>query len=155
MANSFIRLVHLHILTITHLEWQITKEKHSPLVAIYLDAIARLSLWIWILWDGAMDQTILLLQSKFRFETISWKNTIFRQIYGYSTASTSEAVYVIGGDYTREIIAEFKSNTWRNLGSLTKARSRQASISLGDETMIIGGSSADQRYSFTLPVHLK
>ena len=87
-----------------------------------------------------MDQTILLLQSKFRFETISWKNTIFRQIYGYSTASTSEAVYVIGGDYTREIIAEFKSNTWRNLGSLTKARSRQASISLGDETMIIGGN---------------
>ena len=63
----------------------------------------------------------------------------------YSTASTSEAAYFIGGAQTKEIIAEFKNDTWRQLGNLTKGRYKQASITLGAETMIIGGDSSDAR----------
>jgi len=61
----------------------------------------------------------------------------------YSTASTSEAAYIIGGYYTEEIIAEFKNNSWRQLGTLTKGRDSHGSISLGDETMVIGGYTYD------------
>ena len=64
----------------------------------------------------------------------------------YSTASTSEAAYIIGGQYTREIIAEYKNDAWRQLGTLTKGRNLHGSISLGDETMIVGGYSGDSRY---------
>ena len=63
----------------------------------------------------------------------------------YSTASTSNAAYFIGGAYTKEVIAEFKNDSWRQLGTLTKGRERHASISLGTETMVIGGSSSDSR----------
>ena len=63
----------------------------------------------------------------------------------YSTTSTSNAAYFIGGYYTREVIAEFKNDSWRQLGTLKKGRSYHGSISLGDETMVIGGYSSDSR----------
>ena len=70
---------------------------------------------------------------------------LLRDLYGYSTASTFDAAYIIGGDSTRDVIAEFKNDTWRQLGSLVKGRRYHASISLYGETMIIGGYSGDQR----------
>ena len=63
----------------------------------------------------------------------------------YSTASTAEAVYIIGGYFTEEVIAEFKNDSWRQLGTLVKGRYKHASISLGDETMVFGGGSIDGR----------
>ena len=71
--------------------------------------------------------------------------SILRKLYGYSTASTSDAAYIIGGDITPDVIAEFKNDIWRNLGSLVKPRDSHASISLNGETMIIGGYSGDSR----------
>ena len=68
--------------------------------------------------------------------------SIFSYIYHYSTASTSEAAYIIGGlrsELSGETIAEYKSNVWRHMGTLKNRRSRHGSISLGDEIMIIGG----------------
>ena len=70
---------------------------------------------------------------------------IFSRIYSYSTASTSEAAYIIGGVYTRNIIAEFKNDSWRQLGRLAKGRSYHGTIQLGDEVMVIGGYSSDGR----------
>ena len=66
-------------------------------------------------------------------------------MYYYSTASTSNAAYFIGGTYTTEVIAEFKNDAWRQLGTLTKGRDRHASISLDGEIMIIGGYRSDGR----------
>ena len=70
---------------------------------------------------------------------------IFSRIEYYSTAATSDAAYIIGGRYTQDIIAEFRNNQWRQVGSLKKGRYGHGSISLGDQTMIIGGyaSSGD------------
>ena len=57
----------------------------------------------------------------------------------YSTASTSEAAYIIGGRYTPDIIAEFRNNSWRQMGTLAKGRMGHGSITLNGETMVIGG----------------
>ena len=70
-------------------------------------------------------------------------NIILRQVYSYSTAATYEAAYIIGGyqDSTySSTIAEFKNDMWRKLGDLTQARNHHRSISIGQQTMILGGS---------------
>ena len=64
---------------------------------------------------------------------------IFSDIYAYSTASTSEAAYIIGGRSTEGVIAEFKNYSWRRMGKLVNGRSHHASITLNDETMVVGG----------------
>ena len=66
----------------------------------------------------------------------------FRKIYIYSTAATDEAAYIIGGSdgssYS-QTIAEFRNGQWRKLGDLTQGRYWQASISIGHQTMVVGG----------------
>ena len=64
-------------------------------------------------------------------------------MYGYSTASTDDAAFIIGGYNTRDTIAQFRNNQWRKLGSLNKGRYYHGSITVGQETMIIGGDSND------------
>ena len=68
---------------------------------------------------------------------------IFSYMHGYSTASTDDAAFIIGGYDVYETIAEFRNNQWRNLGSLTKGRYYHGSITVGQETMIIGGNTSD------------
>ena len=65
---------------------------------------------------------------------------VFSSIAFYSTVSTSDAAYIIGGEYTAKIIAEFKNNIWRQMGTLAKGRDSHGSISLNDEFMVIGGN---------------
>ena len=65
--------------------------------------------------------------------------SIFSYIYHYSTASTSEAAYIIGGTDTKDIIAEFRNYSWRQMGTLAKGRHSHGSITLNGETMVIGG----------------
>ena len=64
---------------------------------------------------------------------------IFSYIVEYSTTSTSEAAYIIGGSYTDDIIAEFRDYSWRQMGTLAKGRYGHGSITLNGETMVIGG----------------
>ena len=73
---------------------------------------------------------------------------ILRQIYLYSTAATDEAAYIIGGinssnqeSHTSPTIAEFKNDRWQNVGDLIQGRHRHGSISIGQQTMILGGYS--------------
>ena len=63
----------------------------------------------------------------------------FRSIRYYSTAHTSEAVYIIGGYHTQDIVAEFKDNAWRQLDNLNLGRNGHGSITVGGQTMIVGG----------------
>ena len=53
--------------------------------------------------------------------------------------SASDAAYIIGGLYTQEIVAEFKNNEWRRRNDLYKGRRLHGSLSVGEETIIIGG----------------
>ena len=71
---------------------------------------------------------------------IIWvKMSVFSSVLYYSSASTSEAAYIIGGGYTQDIIAEFRDNSWRQIGTLAKGRFGHGSIKLNGETMVIGG----------------
>ena len=65
-------------------------------------------------------------------------------IYHYSTTHTPDAVFIIGGHVTGNIVAEFRDNQWKQVATLKQGRSRHSSISLGVYTFIIGGEhSAD------------
>ena len=68
----------------------------------------------------------------------------FSSIYGYSTAYTSDSVFIIGGskmaDQAVNHVAQFKDNVWSQLGTLNYARQFHGSIMVGDNTvMVIGG----------------
>ena len=72
---------------------------------------------------------------------------ILSNVYRYSTAATDEAAYIIGGyqgsDYS-STIAEFKNEQWRKLGDLTQGRMYHGSISIGHQTMILGGTTSSE-----------
>ena len=74
----------------------------------------------------------------------------------YSTASTGEAVYIIGGDQTSDStelwylsaakksdlsssVAVFKNDVWKWLGDLNQPRHLHGSISLNQQIMVVGG----------------
>ena len=63
------------------------------------------------------------------------------RIWGYATASTDSAAYIIGGygdDYV-STIAEYKNNKWRKFGDLTKKRGISSAIFFNGEYTIFGG----------------
>ena len=80
---------------------------------------------------------ILLDPPNNRFVILS--HLFFSYIAYYSTASTSDAAYIIGGYHTKSVVAEFKDNQWRQLDNLNKGRHYHGSLSVGDQTIIIGG----------------
>ena len=57
----------------------------------------------------------------------------------YSSASTPDAAYIIGGYYTENVVAEFKDHQWSQFGNLNKGRHYHGSLTVGDQTIIIGG----------------
>ena len=63
----------------------------------------------------------------------------FSSIWGYSTANTPDAAYIIGGTKTPNLVAEFRNDQWAQLGTLNKGRSDHGSITVGTQTMIVGG----------------
>ena len=64
---------------------------------------------------------------------------LLSHLAGYSTANTPDAAYIIGGFVTKKIVAEFRDDQWALLDDLSKARYRQGSITVGSQTMIVGG----------------
>ena len=79
----------------------------------------------------------------------------------YSTASTDEAVYIIGGDQNSDSIelsylsaakwshlsssvAIFKNDVWKRLGDLTQARHLHGSISINQQIMVVGGYTGER-----------
>ena len=70
----------------------------------------------------------------------------FSQVLSYSTAATADTAYIIGGyqgsSYSTTI-AQFKNNQWSKAGDLTQGREYHGSISVGTETMVIGGYASD------------
>ena len=88
-----------------------------------------------------MVRTIHLVQSKCPIYLYSFVTINFSAIREYSTASTSYAAYIIGGYYTKRVVAEFKDNQWRQLNNLNKGRYMHGSLSVGDQTIIIGGTA--------------
>ena len=65
-------------------------------------------------------------------------------IYGYATASTESAAYIIGGngdhDDGMSTIAEYRDNKWNKYGDMRTKRYRASALFLNGEHLIIGGS---------------
>ena len=72
----------------------------------------------------------------------------YEGIYYYSTTHTSDAVFIIGGHHTGNIVAEFRDNQWQQIATLKQGRSRHGSITFGGQTVIIGGAYGHE-ISFT------
>lgn len=68
---------------------------------------------------------------------------LFSEISSYSTAQSAHAAYIIGGSYTKNIVAEFKNDQWNRLDDLKKGRNYHGSITIGTQTMIVGGIGAE------------
>ena len=66
---------------------------------------------------------------------------LFRKIHNYATAQTSDAVFIIGGEYTRDIVAEYKNDQWRKLDTLLQPRRAHGSVIIQNELFIIAGHS--------------
>ena len=66
--------------------------------------------------------------------------TLFSRIFGYSTASSPDAAYIIGGAGASNIVAVFKNDQWTQLDDLNKGRASHGSITVGTRTMIVGGA---------------
>ena len=65
----------------------------------------------------------------------------FSRISHYSTASTFNAVYIIGGHYTMHTVAEYDNDQWRRLPDLRQGRRGHGSIAIGNRVVVIGGKS--------------
>ena len=112
----------------------------------------RLKWWICQRFAGNLVPTTLSGRKYFQNHSF-WLNsnifaflkTIFSSIYLYSTASTSDAVYIIGGFRETEtgssnsLIAHFRNDKWNQDGTLIKGRYGHESITIGEKTMIFGG----------------
>ena len=83
---------------------------------------------------------IRLPQGTFRKYDRIYINYLFSRIYYYSATQTSDAAYIIGGVWMKSVIAEFKNDKWRRLDDLNIGRKSHGSITLGSQTMIIGGT---------------
>ena len=63
------------------------------------------------------------------------------RIYGYATASTDSAAYIIGGHYRGLIstIAQYKNNKWLKIGDLNEKTYALSAIFHNGEHFIVGG----------------
>ena len=85
-----------------------------------------------------------------QFATKVKTNFYFRGIYHYSTTNTAEAVFIIGGHHTGNIVAEFRDDRWQQVATLKQGRSRHGSITFGGQTVIIGGAYGQELASATI-----
>ena len=66
---------------------------------------------------------------------------MFSYIAYYSTANSPDAAYIIGGGLNNQnLVAEFREDQWRRLDNLKHGRIGHSSITIGAQTMIVGGS---------------
>ena len=68
---------------------------------------------------------------------------ILLSIYGYATASTDTAAYILGGidDHDKRLstIAEYRNDKWTKYSDLRSKRYRASTLFLNGEFIIIGG----------------
>ena len=72
-------------------------------------------------------------------QNVIQKITLLSRISSYSTASSPDAAYIIGGYHTPNLVAELRDDKWTQLNDLNKGRRNHGSITVGARTMIVGG----------------
>ena len=77
----------------------------------------------------------------YRWQTSSqYSRVLTDSIYEYTTASTPDATYIIGGGLLfTNTIAEFKNDSWNKYGKLHRGRQAHGAITIGSITFAIVG----------------
>ena len=57
----------------------------------------------------------------------------------YSTVQTSLTAYVIGGQESKNIVAQYHDESWKKLEDLNRGRYGHGSIVVEDQILVIGG----------------
>ena len=78
-----------------------------------------------------------LIMGKFLFILKYFFYIYYFSIAWYSTASTEDAVFIIGGFSNASRIAQYKNGKWTIVGKLEEPRFNTRSITFGGQTMII------------------
>ena len=98
---------------------------------------------VWSSWFPSLDTIRCTVSLKISLDkSIKRKINLFSFISQYSTASTSDAAYIFGGYDTEYLVAEFRDDRvhqWTRLVDLNKRRYAHGSITVGTQTMIVGG----------------
>ena len=87
-------------------------------------------------------QGLVFLYSLDTAEIVFLKIIRFSYIAYYSTTQTADAAYIIGGSNTYNVVAEYRNDQWSQLDDLNTGRYAHGSITIGSQTMIIGGMTA-------------
>ena len=61
----------------------------------------------------------------------------------FTTTQTSVAAYVISGQNTKNIVAQYYNDGWQKLEDLNRGRYGHGSILVGDKILVIGGWALD------------
>ena len=69
---------------------------------------------------------------------------LLSRIFQYSATHTTDAVFIIGGAETTTVIAQFKQGKWINHSILQRGRVGHGAITIGTETIIVGGKSNEE-----------
>ena len=67
-----------------------------------------------------------------------------RYIAFYSTVQTSRTAYVIGGQESKYIVAQYYDERWDKLKDLKRGRYGHGSIVVEDQILVIGGWANDE-----------
>ena len=124
--------------------WRITVEKDWLLVVvidILLIATLKLSCLTWQHYLGPMDRhshSDTDNRSKYWHKGIRSTSSI-GIFSSYSTISTSDAAYIIGGDGTADSVVGYIDDDWRLVGNLMNERFGHSSIAIGNQAFLIGG----------------
>ena len=62
---------------------------------------------------------------------------------------TPTTVFVIGGIYTRKVVAQFSKNRWHRLPDLQQQRLNHGSIRMGSQAIVVGGFQSGVESSIT------
>ena len=73
----------------------------------------------------------------------------------YATTSSDDSVYIFGGrtgafPWNSAIIAKYNDGSWYNIGQLAQARAGFSAMTLGTNTIIIGGFPANRDNNYYL-----
>ena len=86
-----------------------------------------------------MDLSSQGIEKTIPSERLSFSN--LSGIYYWSTTQTFDVAYIIGGRYTPNVVAMYKDDEWHRRDNLYQGRMGSGAITVGAQTMIIGGDS--------------
>ena len=126
---------------------QIAKSSNSHLFTVSLPKYRNQPLAVGCWWNAHAKAEIYFA------ETDEWVDVpdypFHKALDAYATTSTEFSTYIFGGrddiGYDLDTVAQY-NNGWYLAGTLSQKRSESGAVSIGSQTMILGGNSENDKY---------